>query len=124
MRRAKVDKELTRQLDAAAREEPVSAAFSLNPGSTRAVVPPEEMEDRVQKLLKKVERDVGVTPRESKVYRNIGSFSVTAAPSFIRKLSEQADVVTATASRQPEEMLIKPVSSELVPGPSPDRPKS
>ena len=82
------------------------------------------MDERVHKLLEKVEREIGIAPSRYRIYKNIGSFSVTAAPSFIRKLSEQADVATATASRQPEEMLIKPVSSEPVPGPSPERPKS
>jgi hypothetical protein len=124
MSRAKVDSELNRQLDAAARDEGVSASFSLDPGSKQAVIPPEEVEQRVQKLLKKVEREVGAAPRHCRVHKNIGSFSVTADPTFIRKLMEQDDVVTATANRQPEAMLIKPVSSERVAGPSPERPGS
>jgi hypothetical protein len=124
MSRTKVDKELTRQLDAAASGDGVSASFSLHPGSTRAVIPPEETEERVHKLLEKVERQVGATPSQYRVHKNIGSFSLTAAPAFIRKLIEEDDVITATASRQPEGMLIKPVFSEPVPGPSPERPRS
>ena len=124
MSRRKVDKELIRQLDAAGGDASVSAAFSFEPRTTRSVIPPQDVDERVHRLLEKVEREIGIAPSRYRIYKNIGSFSVTAAPSFIRKLSEQADVATATASRQPEEMLIKPVSSEPVPGPSPERPKS
>ena len=124
MMRAKVDKELTRQLEAAASNAEVGASFSLDPGPSRVVIPPDETEETVKKLLKKVEQEVGVAPTHSRVHKYLGSFSVTAAPSFIRKLCEHDEVTTATASRRPEKMLIEPVSSEPVPEPTPERPRS
>jgi hypothetical protein len=124
MSKAKVDQELTRQLDASAGAEPVSASFSFESAATRAIVSPEETERRVHDLLKKVQGEVGDAPSHFRVHKNIGSFSVTATPEFIRKLCEQKGIVTATANRQPGEMLIKPVSAEPVPEPSPETPSS
>lgn len=123
MSRAKIDRELTRQLDELEDQEPLSASFSLQSAGTRAVSTPEETERCVHDLLKKVEDLVGMSPSHYRVFKNIGSFCVTAPPAFIRKLSEQHEVETATASRQPEEMLIRPVSSEPVPEPTPEPPK-
>ena len=123
MSRAKVDCELIRQLEASGGEEPVGASFSLQTGSRGGVIPPAEVEARVVRLLEDVKDQVGVAPSYWKVYKNIGSFSVTASPEFIRKLSEQKDIATATASRQPESPLIRPVSSERVAEPTPQRPR-
>src|SRR3954465_14534718 len=114
MSKAKIDQELTRQLDSSGGAEPLSASFSFESAATRAIASPEETEKRVHDLLKKVQSEVGVAPSQFRIYKNIGSFSVTATPAFIRKRREKKDLGRATGSRQPGEMLIKPVSSEPV----------
>ena len=88
MERAKADPELLRQLDAAA-DEPIGALFSLRPGPSEKIVPAEEAETRVHGLLEKVGHEVGATPHQVHVFRNLGAFAVWATGSFLRRLLEE-----------------------------------
>jgi hypothetical protein len=111
-----MDPELRRQLESAgAADEPVSAEFSLQATADGTILSPEETERRVNELVGQVEREVGSSPERLRIRKNLGMFSVTARPAFIRKLTAMDEVATATASRQPEGMLIRPVSTERVP---------
>jgi hypothetical protein len=56
---------------------------------------------------------------EVRVFRNLGSFVVAAAAPFVRKLLDQEEILSATANRQSEDLLIKPVSSKPLKGPKP-----
>jgi hypothetical protein len=112
MHAVSIDPELSRQLDHAGSGEPVCASFSLNPGSPHAVFSPEETERRVLYLLDKVSLEAGTRPAYIRIHRNIGSFSLTAPAGFVRKLIDQDDVISATASANPECTLIEPVASE------------
>ena len=126
-----VDPELLRQLNAAAATDGlVEAVFSLRPAGTdqpppdpdraeatpsaaRPLPNPEEFESLTRAVLARVEHQAGVAPAHVSVFRRIGSCAVFAAPEFICSMLDQQEVVSATASRQPEDLLIRPV------GPSP-----
>lgn len=131
----KTDPELLRQLDAAAATDGlVEAVFSLRPTgtnqptpdperaeaaqesalpSTRPLPTPEEFESLTRDVFTRVEKEAGVAPAHVSIFRSLGSCAVSAPPEFIRKLMAQEEVISATASRQPEDLLIRPV------GPSP-----
>lgn len=128
---SKTDPELSRQLDAAtATDRLVEAVFSLRPTganqplpdpasaeaaqesaspSTRPLPTPEEFESLTRDVLARVEKEAGVAPAHVSVFRSLGSCAISAPPEFIRKLMAQEEVVSATASRQPEDLLIRPV---------------
>jgi hypothetical protein len=111
MHAVSIDPELKRQLDGARGAEPICASFSLNPGSTHTIDSPEETERRVLGLLDKVGRETGAQQAYLRIHRNIGSFSIAAPAAFVRKLIQHDDVISATASANPECTLIEPVSS-------------
>ena len=110
--------ELLRQLDEAG-DKPVGAVFHLRPGPHQKAMAPAEAETCARGLLRRVEQESGVAPQRVQVFRNLGSFVVSAAAPFVRKLLDQEEILSATANEQPEEMLIKPVSSKPVKGPKP-----
>jgi hypothetical protein len=118
MARTKVDPELLRQLDEAG-DEPVGAVFHLRPDPHQRALAPPEAETRARGLLRRVEQESGVTPQRVQVFRSLGSFAVSAAAPFVRKLLDQEEILSATANRQPEDLLIKPVSSKPVKEPRP-----
>ncbi len=115
MEKANVDPELLKQLDAAAAAaEPVSAVFSLRPGREQKFVPAEEVEARVHGLLDKIGKEVGTAADQVHVFRNLGAFAVSAPAPFLRKLLERHEIASATANRQPQDLLIRPVRSKPV----------
>lgn len=115
MAHVKPDPELIRQLDAASTsDEPVEAVFSLRPAASEKFIPAGEAETRVHELLRKVGEEVSSAPRQVRVFRNLGSFALSAAAPFVRKLLESDEIVSATANKQPTSMFIAPVSSKPV----------
>lgn len=88
--------------------------FSLRPRPPEKVVPAGEAEARVHGLLQKVGLDVGSKTSQVRVFPNLGAFAVSASAPLLRRLLEQDEVATATANRQPQSMLIKPVASHPV----------
>jgi hypothetical protein len=118
MSQAKIDPELVRQLDAAG-EAPVGAVFYLRPGPHRKSLEPAEAEERAQGVLRRVEEESGIAPKKVHVFRNVGSFSVSAAAPFVRMLLDQEEILSAAANQQSQDLLIEPVSSKPVKGPRP-----
>jgi hypothetical protein len=118
MSQTKIDPELLRQLDAAG-EAPVGAVFHLRPGPRQKSLDPAEAEARARGVLRRIEQESGIAPENFHIFRNLGSFSVSAAAPFVRKLLDQEEIQSATANRQSEDLLIEPVSSKPVKGPKP-----
>ena len=101
--RAKTDQELLRQLErAAASSEPIEAVFRLQPASgSQKFVPPEEVEPLTRELLARVEQKLGMGVKDLNIFRNLGSFVVSAGAPFLRELLEQPEIAAAVANRQP-----------------------
>jgi hypothetical protein len=103
MAHAKTDPELLRQLaEVATPSDPVAAVFVLRPTDPSEPVPgPAETEEVVQRLLERVTQEVGVPPQRVNIFRNLGSFVVSATTPFVRKLLEQREIASALPNRRP-----------------------
>ncbi|MFO0952995.1 MAG: S8 family serine peptidase [Isosphaeraceae bacterium] len=124
---AKVDPELIKQLDAAAAGTgPVAAVFTLKAGEGQKFLPPEEVEAAVGRAMKRAEKESGATPHRLNVFKNLGTFMISAPPALVRSLLDQDEIATASAKpAQPDEVLIRPVHKHPVdaPEPGPRKPK-
>lgn len=109
-RSAKVDPELRRQLaHRGAGAGPVEAVFTLRQEKTaKRAASPARIEAAVQRLLRRVEAQVGEAAQDVNVFRNLGAFVVVAPPRFVSALAAQAEIATAAANRQPRGMGIPP----------------
>jgi hypothetical protein len=115
--RHRPDPELIRQLDAAGPGQEVSAVFSVRPDPGAEAAPsPEETAALVDDLVQRVQQQTGQEPGRVTVFRNLGSFAVSAPADFVRRLLEQREVVTATANVRPEDLPIRPVGPRRRPG--------
>jgi hypothetical protein len=95
------DSELLQQLEAAReRGAPVEAVVSLRAEKGSEYLSTEQTEKITQDLLSRVERKTGVTPERLNVFRNLGSFVVSARPAFVQELLEQPEIEGATANRR------------------------
>jgi hypothetical protein len=112
----RADRELIRQLHAAGEDTPVSAVCSLQFDPSRPLSA-EETEGQVNEVLRRVRGQADQSPHAVTVFANIGSFSLSAPARFIRQLLEQPEIATATANRQPEDVLIRPVRRKRITGP-------
>ena len=108
--RAKVNPELTRQLDEA--DGPVGAAVTLRPTDpSHLAVPANAVEDLAREVLARVSRLTGQSPNDVHVLPNLGQFLVSAPGSFLQTLLDQPEVAEATASHRTESLMIRPVKT-------------
>ena len=99
-KKTKIDPELTRQINsAAANESPIQAVFSLDL-PMKKLIDPEQVEKATTQILRRAEEESGAKPEDINIFQNIGSFSVSAAPSFIRKLIDDPGVAAAVANKR------------------------
>jgi hypothetical protein len=123
----KIDPELVKQLDAtaASQDTKVEAVIRLKPDDASQIVPaPEKTETLASDLMERVKGQVGKSATRYNVFRNLGSFVVSAHPSFIRELISQPEVASAVANQQPESAAIPPVEKRPVPAGKAPRRKS
>jgi hypothetical protein len=113
LNKAKTDTELEKQLKAAASEEkPVEAVVRLKPEDPSQIVPSaDRMEELTSQLLDRVKKQSGKAASRYNVFRNLGSFVVSAHPTFIEQLKEQPEVASIVANQQPGSALIAPVKN-------------
>jgi hypothetical protein len=120
MANPKIDPELRAALDAhAADHQPLSAVFTLEAGPTRAFIPPDEVEDTVQRILQSVEHETGIAPAQVNVFKNMGAFAVVAEAPFLSGILNREEIAAAMANQRSEDILIRPVSSRPVDAPRP-----
>jgi hypothetical protein len=114
---AKTDPELVRQLnEATADGGAVEAVVKLHPDDPTEIVPsPERTEALTRQVLHRVKKRVGSSETRYNVFRNLGSFVVSAPREFVRELIAQPEVASAMANRQSESPLIAPVKRSVVP---------
>jgi hypothetical protein len=116
MEAVKVDAELAQQMqDAASANEPMQVVFRLRPDVPgKLATSPEKTEQLAQELTQRVSEKTGMQVGKVNVFRNLGSFFVSAAPGFIRELINQPEIASAIANRRRESAYIAPVSSQVV----------
>jgi hypothetical protein len=109
----KVDPELTRQLKTAD-DTNVEAVIQLKPGNSQVVPTPEQTEQTTKQILERTKERCGHSPDRYNVFRNLGSFVVSAKPAFIQELISQPEVQAVVANQQPGSALIPPVKKRPV----------
>ena len=98
---ALLDPELARQMSAADGNAAVEAVVRLRPAPGNTPPPPEETERLTHELVTRVQKEIGEHEDAVNVFRYLGSFAISAKPSFLRALLDQPEVVAALANRQP-----------------------
>jgi hypothetical protein len=107
---AKLDPEFVRQLDEAQGQEAVQAVVRLQPSDhdSAVVVDPEETDRMARELVDRVKESSGSRDAAINVFRNLGSFAISASADFLRALARQPEVAAVVANRQPGSALIPP----------------
>jgi hypothetical protein len=116
MKRRDTDPQLRRLIETAGVGGSVSVVCSLT-RNPRRPVNPEETQQNVDALLRRVEDQTGERPVESSVFSNIGAFALSAPVPFIERLIAQPEIATATANVQQEDLLIRPIERRRAGGP-------
>lgn len=109
-RRTRVDPELTRQLSGASLSaETLSAVFTLRPARLKGTSP-EGVETLTHQILERASQSAGVAVSDVNVFRNLGSFVVSARAPLIQALLDAPEIASATANRRPpgESIRIEP----------------
>lgn len=122
----KTDPELIQQLEnARANDSFVEAVVRFRPDDPKQVVPtPERTEELTKKLLARVKKQVGKSAARYNIFKNLGSFAVSAEPGFLRELMSQPEVAAVVANRQPQDALIAPVKKSPVQAARNQKPRS
>ncbi len=101
-KKTKTDPELTRQLNAkSAGKESIGAVFSLDL-PLKKLLDPNVVEETTNNVLKRAEKSAGSKPRDVNVFKNLGSFAVSADASFLQEVIDDPDIASAVASSQPD----------------------
>lgn len=115
MGQSEIDPELHRQLTEAPASTPVEATVTLRPAPGRAYIPEEEVGPKVDRILHEVGREVGQKHEDVNIFENLGSFALRARPAFLEALLKRSEIASACASRQSDDLLIRPVEKESKP---------
>ena len=83
--------------------------FLRNSADEGSFPKPAETQAIADRLLKRVQLQVGESVRDLNVFRNVGSFVVEASPRLLRTLIDQEEVRSATPNRPTHEL--EPVDS-------------
>ena len=116
MEQEKIDPELARQLDqAASTNSPVQAVLKLRPlQATQLVASPEHTTELANQVVKRVSDKLGEQVDRMTLFRNLGSFAISAAPKFLRELLDQPEIAAAFANRQPDSAYMAPINPRPV----------
>jgi hypothetical protein len=115
-RDVKLDPVLLEQLDAVAADAtPVEAVITLRPDHPEQIAAlPDRAEEMTHQMLRRVESQTGTGADRVNIFRNFGSFAISANRHFIRELLKQPEVASAMANRGTTDAYIKPVDVEPV----------
>lgn len=106
-KKTKIDPELQKQLDSyKAGKGSIQAVFSLNL-PMKKLLDPSLVETTTIEVLKRAEKMAGLKPKGVNVFKNLGTFVVSADASFIRKVIDDPQISTAVANVQPQSLLDK-----------------
>lgn len=98
----KTDPELLRQIDSVT--DDIQAVFSLAL-PTKQLLDPKQVEDTANQILQRAEKEAGIKPTDVNIFKNMGSFVVSADASFIKKVIDDPDVASAIANKKGKELL-------------------
>jgi hypothetical protein len=112
----KIDPVLLQQINAVATDAaPVEAVIMLRPDDPAQIAaPPNRAEELTHQILQRVEKQIGISAQKVNIFRNLGSFALSANPNFIRELLRQPEVASAIANKRPPQAYIPPIDVEPV----------
>lgn len=123
--RATVDGELSRMLESSDADRPVEAVFRLRPESGQVLIDPGVTEQVSREVIQRAEKASGEKTRDCNVFKNLGSFMVSAPASLIRAILDQPEIAGALANRRPGgSATIEPVAKRPAELPKPARSKT
>lgn len=100
-KRKKTDPELLRQIDSVGtNDDSIQAVFSLAL-PIKKLLDPKQVEETANQVLERAEKEVGSKPKDVNIFKNLGSFVVSADASFIRQIIDDPDIASAIANKQP-----------------------
>lgn len=103
-KKRKTDPELLRQIDSGeANNDSIQAVFSLAL-PLKKLLDPKQVEDATKQVLERAEKEVGSKPKDVNIFKNLGSFAVSADASFIRRIIDDPEIASAIANKQPEKI--------------------
>lgn len=94
----RVDPALRARLDAAGGDERIEAVVMLTGAS--ASVEPDEVRERVSRLLREVAEETDGADYEFNVFGYLGSFAIAAFPALIEDLLQRPEVESARSNRR------------------------
>lgn len=104
-----VDPELRRQLAAAGEDHPIEAVFTLRAPDDNPAPPAGEVRQTVDRIVKSAEAASGRAVRDLHVMPMAQSFALAAPAGVVRSILESAEIASAMANAQPEDLAIEPV---------------
>lgn len=104
-----IDPELERQLQSVGADDEVGVTFTLRTPDGSPYLTAEQTEQTVQRLMQAAAGKSAAGAARVKVFPNIQSFAVFATAALVRRLLARAEIASATANEQPEDLLIRPV---------------
>jgi hypothetical protein len=108
--RAKVDPTLVRQLKDTPAESTVGAVFTLKSPAGEPVVSPASAREAMEKIVREAADVAQAQPARVTMFPNVQSFAVYGPPALVRSVARHANVASAIANKQNEDMLIRPVA--------------
>ena len=108
--RAKVDPALARQLKETPVQSTVGAVFTLKSPAGAPVASPASAREAMEKIVKEASDVAQAQPSHVTMFPNVQSFAVYGPPALVRTVARHANVASAIANKQNEDMLIRPVT--------------
>ena len=110
--KATIDPKLVRQLEAAPDESSVEAVFTLKTPAGESYLSATSAREAMGKIVDEASAGAKVQPKRVKMFPNVQSFAVSGPPALVRRLVEHADIASAMANVQDEDLRIRPVKSQ------------
>lgn len=109
--KATIDPKLKRQLASAPAKSSVAAVFTVKTPAGESYRSATSARDAMSKMVEEASAGANAQPDRVVLFPNVQSFAVSGPPALVRKLVEHADVASAMANVQDEDLLIRPVKS-------------
>ena len=104
-KKKKTDPELLKQIDSVATDnEEIQAVFSLAL-PMKQLLDPQQVVETTNQILERAEKDAGSKPNNVNIFKNLGSFVVSADASFIRRVIDDPEIASAVANKQKKKIL-------------------
>lgn len=99
-KKKKTDPELLRQIDDVNNNnDSIQAVFSLDL-PMKKLLDPKQVEETAYQVLDRAEKEVGSKPKDVNIFKNVGTFVVSANASFIRNIIDDPCISSAVANKQ------------------------